>query len=292
MSNLVETLMFPLRQQYPNNFDKHENRDTNDGATQIFVKQSTDPLSILDDQLRTNIENSFDRTLQIPVFDHEEVVIGDTRSCTMCIEGPDSKIITIDSYTVVICFDMVPSQHNNNDVAYQALFNKKLTNRLLKLKEFIDQKRVDKLEANKNQHFPQELLDFYSVNGDAFQIAQADKNTAIMSTMRFLGSPDVLVNPIGMPIVTRLMNQGSANGENQSFQFMDYRMFHTSNQVVNGDPALESTGYIVAPGTVATHSRIDPDARRGTDLGTKRWETVNNVPIINMDMGLFYQADC
>ena len=299
MSNLVETLMFPLRKQYTGNFDKNENRDNATGASEIYMKQSNDTLSLLDDELRALIERGFDNTIQIQVFDHEDVVIGDTRSCEMIIQGPDSKIITITPYTVVIGFDMVPSQHNNNDITYQALFNKKLTNRLLRLKDFLDEQRVAQLEANKNQFYPQELLDFYPEIGDALQVSQAEKNdfynngTAIMKTMRFLGDPDVLVNPIGMPLVARLMNQGSQNGINESFQMVDYRMWHVSNNVTNGAPDIESTGYIVAPGTVATHSRLDPDciAERGVE-GWKKWSVTRNVPIVNMDMGLYYQADC
>ena len=297
-SNLAETLMFPLRPLYPTNFDKNERRTPVTGAMEIFEKQNNDPLTLLTPDVRDKIKNSFNNTVQIPVINYEDVIISDIRSCEFCTEGNESKIISLTSFVVSFCIYMATDQHKNNEIKKEAQFNAQLTARLQALRDWLDLQKILKLEQNKNQYWPQELLDYYPEIGDAFQVTQAEKNdlynnmTAAMKTMNFMGNPDVLVNPIGMPIVNRLMNQGSQNGINESFQLGAYREWHASNNVVNGDPTIQSTGYVITPGTVATESFVDPSCEAGIDLGNKSWSVARNVPLANIDMGLFYQADC
>lgn len=296
MSSFAATLTQNLRQQYQGKLDSFELRDTNAGALNLFRRQSNSPMSILSSSDIEAIKKSMGNTVQIPVINFQNVSISNVRTCEMYTGGPESALVTLTFVTYAFGFMMVPSQFYNNDIKYQEAFNKQLTAYLIQLKKEMDQDAVDYLEANKNAYFPAAITAFYPFVGDALRITQAQKSdfynqmTGIVETMDFGGTPNVVANPAAVPIVAQLQAQGTNNATNTAFQFANFEWF-ISNRVTNGS-GVQSTHYLVADNVLGFETRVDPDAETRQRIGEfKTWDKVR-VPIVDLDMALYYQQDC
>lgn len=300
MSNFVATVLQNYINQYDESLDRFEQRPSNYGGMNLFKAQNNDPMSILSSTVRDNIKKSFNVSVQVPVVNFRDVTIANVRTCALQTEGLTSQLVTLTFVTYAAGFVSRPEQHYENYVGYSEQINKNITAILQKMAEQIDTDSIAALETNKNQYFPQEMLDFYSVTANAFQVPQAEKNdfynnlSAILQTADHDGRAQIAVNPIGMPLVNRLENQGQQNGVNEQFQLLGYDWFPTK-RVVNGGIAgtYESTLYAVVPGSVAMESRVDPAAKTRQRIHEgKYWDIFPNAPIIGMDLGVYYQKDC
>jgi len=300
MSDFVATVLQNYINQYDASLDKLEQRPSNYGAMNLFKAQNMHPTSIISPEVEANIEQSFNVSVQVPVVNYREVTIANVRTCAVQTEGLTSSLVTLTHVTYAVGFVARPEQHYENYVGYQSAINRNITASVQKLAEAVDIDCSATLEANKNQYFPQELLDYYAVVADAFQVGQAEKNDfynnlgAILQTADHEGTAQVAVNPIGMPLVNRLESQGQQNGINEAFQMLGYDWFPT-NRVVNGGApgTYESTLYAVVPGSVGMASRVDPAAKTRQRIHEgKFWDVFPNAPQIGMDLGVFYQKDC
>jgi hypothetical protein len=297
-SNIAATVLQDYISFYGGRLDQNEQRPSEYGALNLFQSQSNSPLSILDDQVKANIAKSFDVNVKVPVINYKDVAIGNVRSCAMRTDGLTSQLVTLTAVTYAWGFQTAPMQAYENYVQYQTVINKLLEAGLQKLASTIDAGCISLLETNKNQYFPQAMLDFYAQTGNAFQVAQTEKNffynnlASILKVADFQGNPDVTTNQIGMAMVRQIAAQGQGNAVNQGFQLLGYTWYPT-NRVTNGSSLIESTLYAVAPGSVALASRIDPDSRAGSRIHeSKYWDSMPNAPYVNMDLGVYYQADC
>lgn len=297
-SNLVATVYQDYISFYGGRLDRHEQRPSEYGGLNLFKSQTASPLSILDDKVKTNLEQSFNVAVKVPVVDYKNVAIGNVRTCAMKTDGITSQLVTLTAVTYAWGFVAYPEQHYENYLDYATAINKLLDAGFQKLASTIDAGCIALLEANKNQYFPQEMLDYYAEAGDAFQVPQADKAffynnlASILKTADYTGNPDVTTNHIGMAMVREVAAQGEGNSVNQGFQLLGY-VWYPTNRVTNGGALIESTAYAVAPGSVAIASRIDPDAKKRAVIHqSKFWDVMPNAPYINMDVATFYQADC
>lgn len=295
-SNLAATLTQNLRSEYNRRLDKNENRPSIYGGVNLFKSQTADPGGIFTEEVLNNIANSFGNTVEIPVIQNEDVVIGNTRTCNFQTGGVTSQLVQLVFITYSFGFEMYPAQHYNNDAAYEAVFNRLLQNRLLALASVIDAQCIATLEANKNQFYPADLLAYYAQVGDALQVPQAEKEDlynqvgSITQTMDYMMTPDFAVNHPAMALVRRLAAQGDGNAVNEGFQLLGYTWYPTNR--VQNNAGVEQTLYGVIPGNVAMVPRVDPDSRQGNSIGTqKEWSEVV-VPILDIPMGVFYQEDC
>ena len=296
--SLVATLMQPLRQRYiGNGLDRLEQRRSRYGAWNFYQQQTAMAGGIIDPALRATIKRSMGNTIQIPVFDTEDVVITNTRSCTVPDSENTSKLITLTFVTYSFGFTMIPSQYFNNDIGYENDFTRKLEKRLQKFALTLDSASVNNLSANKNTYFPADIAAYYPTVGNALQITQAQKNDAynqfgaIMNTMDLYGANvNVISTQSGMPMVNRLAAQGAGNAINESFQFGGYEWFYT-NRMTNG-AGVQSTMYLVQDGVVGVENRNDPDAIMGSRIGeVKEWDEVD-MPLVNLRMASYYYQDC
>lgn len=295
--SLVATLMQPLRQQYgANGLDRLEQRRSRYGAWNFYQEQTRRAGSIIDADLRATIKRSMGNTIQIPVFDTEDVTITNVRACTVPDSENTSKLITLTFVTYAFGFTMVPAQYFNNQIGYQNDFNRKLEKRLQKFAHTLDQAAVNNLSLNKNVYWPTDVTAFYPVVGNALQITQEQKLDAynqfgaIMNTMDLYGNVNVISTQSGMPIVNRLAAQGAGNAINESFQLGGYDWYYT-NRMTNG-AGVNATMYLVQDGVVGVENRNDPDAIMGSRIGNEKiWDEVD-MPLVNMRMGSYYYADC
>lgn len=297
-SNLTATVLQDYISEYGGRFDHLEQRPSEYGALNAFRAQTRGPLSILDPQIEANIDKSFGVSVKVPVIDYKNVAIGNVRSCALQSDGINSKLITLTAVTYAWGFLVYPMQHYENYVTYQTAINKLMDAGLIKLAETLDAGCVNVLETNKNQYFPQKMLDYYPVVGNAFQVPQAEKNDfynklgSIFRDADFTGNIDIVTNHIGMSAVRRLAAQGEGNAVNEGFQLLGYTWYPTA-RVNNGSSAIESTIYALAPGTVAIKSRNSPDAKQRSRIHeSKYWDLMTNAPYVGMDLDVFYQAEC
>jgi hypothetical protein len=297
-SNLVATVLQDFISSYAGRMDKNEQRPSKYGALNLFKAQTGSPLSILDEDVKANIQRSFNNAVKVPVVNYKDVAIGNVRTCALQTEGITSQLITLTAVTYAFGFVALPMQHYENFVSYQTAVNKLIEAGLQKLAATIDAGCVNILETKKNQYFPQAILDFYAQTANALQVPQAQKNdfynqlASIMETMDFGSDLDVALNPIGMSMIRRLDAQGEGNSTNEGFQLLGQTWYPT-NRITNGGAPIQSTVYAVAPGSVALQSRVDPDSRMRTRIHeSKYWDMFPNAPHVGMDLGVFYQADC
>lgn len=297
-SNLVATVLQDFISQYGARMDKNEQRPSSYGALNLFKAQTNSPLSLLDEDVKANIQRSFNQSVKVPVVNYKDIAIGNVRTCALQTEGITSQLVTLTAVTYAFGFIAYPMQHYENYISYQTAVNKLIEAGLQKLASTIDAGCVNVLETKKNQYFPQAVLDYYAQVANALQVPQAEKNDfynqlqSILQTMDFPQDLDVVTNPIGMATVRRLAAQGQGNSVNEGFQLLD-KIWYPTNRVTNGGAPIESTLYAVAPGSVAIQSRVDPDSRAKTRIHeSKYWDMFPNAPHIGMDLGVFYQADC
>lgn len=295
--SLVLTLMQSLRAQYEaDTMDKNELRMSRYGVWDFFQQQSNRPAGILTGDAKKKIERSFGNTVTVPVLDNDTVTIGTARTCTISPSENTSKLVTLTAVPFTFGFTMYPSQHFNNDINYQADFDRKLKKYLLQLAGDLDSYAAGVLETNRNQYFPTAITNYYPQTGNALQVTQAQKADffnraqAILETMDYYDTPHVVGSTSLNPVIRRFKAQGPGNNTNESFQFDPY-VWHTSNRVLP-DTGIEAELYLVPDGNVAVHNRNNPDALANARTGNgKVWGTAL-MPYVNLRMGTYYYDDC
>lgn len=294
---LVATLMQPLRAKYvPKTLDKLERRGSRYGAWNFFQRQTALAGGIMTAEVKSIIKNSVGNTIQIPVFNSEDVTISNVRSCTVADSENTTALVNITFVTYAFGFTMVPARYKNNDIKYQEDFDFKLEKRLLKFASILDTASVAALNTNRNQYFPADITGYYPVVGNALQITQAQKEDfynqlqSIHETMDFYEGMNI-VSSTSLGAMNRQMSaQGANNDENLAFQFDPYK-FHQTNRLTNG-VGVQSTLFAIPDGYVATQNRNDLDSQMGSRTGNgKVWEEVQ-MPVVNMRMGSYYYDDC
>ena len=276
----INTLMLPLRAQYPNGFDKNESRDPNVGAWNSFVRNSA---GLMTEDLRAKIKESDPAvSVSIPALDatpQSDISIRNTRSCTVPFDDGTSRLLAVTFETIVFSIQMTPADFMNNDVGYQAAFNRKYEERAYKVKRILDARAVANLETNKNTYWNGIDPEFYTIAGDAIQVPAASNDdfynnlSAIWGSMDYeVGNSQNVANWTHQPLVQRYINQGAGNATNLAFQFAG-NTWDLTTRVTNRDNTVGSTMYTMQPGNVAIETRVDLDARMNTRINeNKYWE--------------------
>lgn len=298
LTSLAATLSQAYRSSYAARMDKNEQRVSNYGAFQLFKNQTASATGIIDPETMALIKKSFGNTVSIPVINYQDVSIGNVRTCAIQTGGPTSALMSVTFATYAFGFGMYPAQFYNNDIKYQEVFNKNMMAYELKLAAALDSASIAKLESARNTYYPAAITGtYYSNTGSALQVPQASQNMffnmipSIMETMDFNGKLSDVTTPFAMAKIRNWSAQGQGNQTNLAFQFggVDY---YSSNRIVNNS-GVADTHYLVADDSVALVSRLDPDALVGSTVGggQKSW-SVERVPVIDMDMALYYNEDC
>jgi hypothetical protein len=300
MAGLANTLTQALRTAYPSNYDKYEDRLSEHGALALFKLDTIAPNAVITPDVIEMSKMSMGNTLQIPVIDGDDVTIGNVRSCTIADYENTSQLYTVTFATYAFGFTMVPASYQNNDIKYQADYNRKLLKYLKKFASTLDSAAIAKLEADKtaimNSPFIGAGQKYGALVGDAIQVTNAQKGlifndlTAILGEDDFYGRYNVLGSQTLRSIVGEYANQGAANATNTQFQFGEYD-FGYSNRVTVG-AGKAATFYAVPKGTLAVLNRNEPDAILGSMINSENyWEEVQ-VPIVDLTMGVRYFKEC
>lgn len=289
--------MQSLRSRYQaNGMDRLENRRSIYGAWDFYRRQSALTTGIITPEIRNLVAKSMGNTVQVPVLDAEDVVITNVRSCTVADSENTSKLVTLTFVTYAFGFTMIPGQYFNNDVGYQADFDRKFEKYLLKFAATLDTAAVNNLSTNKNQYYPAAITAYYPAVGNALQVTQAQKNdffnqaSAVMNTADFYGQINVVAGTQLKPLINRLNAQGANNAVNEDFQLNGYD-WNFTNRITNG-AGIQGTGYLLPDGMVGVLNRNDPDAIARSRVGDiKVWDIVN-LPVVDLDVASYYYEDC
>jgi hypothetical protein len=296
--SLVNTLMQNLREQYSGRLDKNESRPSRYGAFDFMSQDGRAPNSIFSPDLRAKMRDSIDRTVQASVIQANDVNISNVRSCTIADEENTSALVSFTFITYAFGFTMYPSQYGTNEIGYQADFDRKLNDRLIKFAATLDSQAIATLESNRNQFWTG--IDQYANVGNALRVPQSGKNDyynqlqAIKDTMDFYEDPMIVASTSASPLMRRLDNQGANNGTNEMFQLMPYTWMFT-NRISNGS-GVQETHYTVSRGSTAIETRVDRDSEARNRVGEHlQWDVVD-VPLPNstesVRMGSLFRRDC
>jgi hypothetical protein len=308
-SNLANTVMQDLYKE-ESTFDKNEFRDPTTGALAAAIKQNSDAGALLDDDMRSKLDASFERDVQIPVINWQDPTIGTAETCAFQTEGLNSSLITVSKVPVTFGFAMAPTQHAENYVSYRKTFDTLLGMREQKVLKQLDTAVVAMLEANKNQYWGG-LSNPYAVSGNSLLVSQEGKEDlynqllSLGMQMDFSQLSDIVASASHGADVRRLAAQGAGNSVNQDFQFGGLNWFW-SNQITNrtgidldGAGAGTATGnaastvYAIAPGSIGIHTSIN-HAYRGAGFSAgdgSEWSSVR-LPKLGITAGLLYKSKC
>lgn len=298
--SLVSTLMQPLRARYPNNFDQNEDRLSLYGAWQTYKRSTAHPNSILNGDIRDKIKMSDPGlAVQVPAIDAGSgISIHNIRSCTIPSDELTSRLISLSFETFVFSIEMLPAEHENNDIKYRETFERKMLQKLKALSQILDLRSITNLENNKNTYYPTAITSgFYPVTSNTLRVTQAQRDDyynnlkSVFAQMDFEAENYYIIGSTTHdPMVNKFINQGSGNSTNLTFQFGGYDFTHT-NRITNGS-GVQSTAFSVVPGNIAVETRIDIDARMGNRIDESQfWERVR-LPIIDVEAGAYYNKEC
>lgn len=301
-------MMQPLIEMYESDkLDRWEILFSRYGAWGAFMDQTERPSSVLSQKNRTNLENSWGNTAPIVVLQGDTVTIGSAYSCSIDDQENTSAKITPTFTQYAWGFTMYPGQYKVgnqplNYVQYQDDFTHKANEFLLALMTLVDTASRNILETYKNTYWTTNVANYYPTTGDALQISQAQKTdafnqlAAVCQEMDLYEAALVIASTSLKPLTTRLESQGEGNAINERFQFLLGNFTFTgSNRVTNGTN-IQSTGYMVQPGSIATFNRNNPDARAKNQIGggatpVTKWDTMM-LPRLGMVVGTFYKTEC
>lgn len=262
------------------------------------MSNTSDPREILDMDAINKIAASFGVNVSVPVLKQFAPTITNTRTCAFQTEGIESALVSLTFFTYSFGFSMAPEDHDNNTVRYQAALNKSLQGGLIQMAKTINQKMADVADAAINAYWPSGVTDFYPQVANELQVPQAEKNDlynqadSISTQMELPAFDTIVANPRHMADVRRYFAQGAGNAVNEAFQFGGKSWFQ-DNSIAN-DSGVESTVYMMPFGSMGMYNRNAPSFVNGASIGGdyKQWSIFPNAPIVNMDLGVFYQKDC
>lgn len=275
--SLVATRLQNWRISDPN-FSKNTLRASRYGALDLFVSQTAAPNSIITPELREKAIRSMGNTIQIPVFNKDEVTIGETRTCVIADNENTSALYAVTFSTIAGEFTMVPAQYSNNEIGYAADFARKMEKLRVAMANKLDTLAVAALEANKTQVFKDSLI--YTPTGNTIPAdwnAREDILTDVATMMvanDYFGQIHIVGNSGVDNMVRKLAEHGFYNDVNKQFEYGD-KVFHFSNNVANASGKY-GTLYAVEEGNVGVIARLDREsaAQRSTKVGHE-WSIVD-----------------
>lgn len=251
-------------------FSKNTLRPSRYGALDLFVRQTEAMDSIITPELKAKVLGSMGNTVQIPVFDKDTVTVATSRTCVVADNENTSALYTLAFSTLSVGFTIVPSLYSNNEIGYEADFNRKMAKITNALANKLDQLAVAALEAGKTQKFNDALI--YTPTGNTIPADwnQREDILSDVATMMVANDYDGQVHIVGNggvdALVRKLAQHGFYNDANKQLEYAD-KVFHFTNNITNGDGKY-GTLYAVEEGNVGVISRLDRESARSAKTAT------------------------
>jgi hypothetical protein len=293
MAYLAATALNEYRQKYANtSLDKQENRGSGYGLLSLAKRDTPNiirPADII------AARGTAARDTKIPVLQKIAFSLGSSRSCTGATQTTTSALVTLSWATITSGFDMLPSQYDNNEIAYVQDFMHKMQQMEKVIAAALDTAVYTKLNAVKSTTFTADGSPF-DFSGNVIQIPDAYKSTYLNELYQsmfqddFTGPFNIVGSPQLMAINSYYANQGAGNSANTLFQFGDFN-FDYSNRVALTTGA-HSTLFVMPVGSIGMLDWVDPDSRAGRRISESNYYTTVELPMIGVTSGLHVQMAC
>jgi len=273
--------------------DAHEHRLSLYGGYETFRKDT--PNLIPGWQEFVEGRRTENRTAKIPVIQRATYTPGSARTCTAKTDENTSAFVTPSWTTILIGFQMIPSQYEHNYIRRQEDFNRKMTDIQRTLLTTLDTAAYTHLQANRSAVNNADGNP-YTCASNSMIVPEADNELffnelpAIMASNDLNGPYNVVGSPRLQALVREYSAQGTSNAENRGFQFGDMD-FAYSNRVTVGSGDRD-TVFSMPQGSLAYMHWIDPDSRLGHKSSDGFEWTKVMLPLLGHEVGLLVQSTC
>ena len=276
--SLLLTRTQNLRAASPNLY-KWEDRASEVGALDFFLRDTDYPGGILTTDLKDLARQSIGSTLQAPVLNFDSgVTISNARSVTITDALNTSQMVT---FTFVIYswgWTETPTAHMNNEIKLQEDWNFNYIKHLHAFAKLADTACISQLGTDKTQVFGDPLT--YTTPGNMVTATLADEFRVfadigpIMHSNDIGGQLNMIGNPGFMSIINRMAGYDIYNQVNHQIQVQN-RVLYFSNRIANA-ANMGATFYTVPSGSCGILFRHEPEAllrnryRTGHEWGMDR----------------------
>lgn len=287
--SLLNTRVQALRTASPN-LDKWTQKPSRYGAFDVFSTGNKEADAICSPDLIAKAKKAVGRDVQIPVYDSEDVTIGNTRSVTIADSENTSQLYTVSFTTYAWGFTIVPSHYMNNEHAMQTDFQRKFLKYLYKLASTLDEACLAALSINKSQVFGDILA--YTNTANTLIAPNVLKGeiigdlTPIMNSNDFYGDYHVVGNTGLQSQVMKMSEHSIFNDKDQTIQFMD-KNFHFTNRLDNA-AGQNATGYIVNSSSCGLLFRHEREAILGTKLPDGTEWGIDRLPLLGIPIDTYF----
>jgi hypothetical protein len=269
--SLILTAMAEAAIRSKKMFQQYENRLSNYGA---FMAYKVGAEALLPKETLENIKGAQNaRSIVLPILNKETLTVLTARSCTITGAEPTSAKPSITTITRGFEIRVYPKVCENNYINEVDTFAQGMVNGIRSILVNLDTYAGAQLEANKNTSLATTNLDGVTVSGNAYQVAQAQKEKLYFILPTLMERNDVGTGSLYNIMTTEgralmLEYESKATGNDQNLRGVldgelpssaGYRHMR-SNRLTNG-AGVSETHYLAPFGSLGVFSWIDSDAR-------------------------------
>lgn len=256
------------------------------GALDLFA---TDTL--VSNELKEKALGSMGNTVKVPVFDSENVVVGNSRSCTISDNENTSQLYQLVFTTLAVQFTVTPVLEMNNYITTEEDLARKMKKVSIAMADALDVLAVTALSTAKSQVYADTLN--YSLVSHALQapyearFEMLSDMDAIMRANGYRGDRLHVVGNAGIDATYRKLAQhGLYNDANKQLEYAG-KPLHFTNNIANGVGVFGSA-YVVKEGSCGLVTRVDREAFRGAKSTNGHEFGIINLPYANIPVGYHY----
>ncbi len=303
---LIATRLQEVRTEYPNGFDKFENRGQKYGLLRLAQQNAMMPQGIVSADLIEKAKQAWGNDLKIPALTPISSANGTGLSCTFSDTVPISALVAVTFVSISNGFQMRPILNLENDITYAQTFANLYTNAMRSIAAAVDVLVDTTLTSNiaAAAEYASSYIGvgnkYGALTADKIQVTLAQQPLFFNDLLDILAADDLedeVFDIVGSTnlrgTVKQIFSQGQGNSTNQSFQNdgndWDFRF---SNRVIPTPSTSNSSFFAMPKGAVAILSQNSPTNMAGYTAGDgKVWDTLFD-PIVGVTLDTLFEDKC
>lgn len=288
--SLILTRTQNIRENSPN-FYKWEDRPSELGALDFFMKDTNTIGGIATKDLQRRAKESLGSTLQTPVIQFDSgVTISSSRSVTIADDFNTSAMVNFTFVTYSWGWTETPSAHWNNEIKMQEDYEFSYKKYLHKFGKTLDTACIAALSAAKTQVFGDPLI--YPTTGNVITASLADEFRLfadvgpIMNSNDFYGPLHYIGNPGFRSVINRIGENATYNAVNHAIELQN-RELHFTNRITNATD-MGASFYAVNEGAAALLYRFEIDALLRTKSRTGHEWDIDTLIGLDIPVSTYY----
>lgn len=271
-------------------FDKNTNRTSIYGAAVAFKNGKNEASSIITPELEKLAAKSIGSELNIPVFDSEDITIGNSRSLVIADAENTSQKFLVTFTTLSFGFTQVPTLFHNNHIGKQKDWERKYSKRSNALAAKIDELCITALGTNKTQVIADPLD--YATTANVIQVPLAKRPnmigdlTPIMMSNDYFGQYKIIGNGGLMAHMNTMKEHTTYNDKNQMIQWGDKHFAYTSR--ITNPVGSYGSGFIVDEGNIGLLFRHDREALYRTVMQDGTEWGIETDPLLGIPLDTYF----